>query len=59
MSIKPDEINLWEAVVAGETPRAAGVRLGIDSKRVIGLCEKWARQGNYEYGVSADLGWTT
>ena len=37
--------------------RDLGVQLGIHPKRVAYLCEKWASQGWYEYGVSADLGW--
>lgn len=54
---KPDEMALWAALVAGEWPRTAGPRLGIPSRRVWYLCEKWARQGIYDYGVSCDLGW--
>ena len=57
MTVKPDEAELWAATVAGETPREAGLRLGIPNKRVLYLCEKWARRGVYGYGVSADLGW--
>lgn len=56
--MKPDELALWEAAVAGEWPRIAGLRLGIHPKRIIYLCEKWARQGRYDFGVSPDLGWT-
>jgi hypothetical protein len=55
--IKPDERALWEALRAGEQPRTAGPRLGIAPKRVRYLCEKWARRGIYDYGVSCDLGW--
>lgn len=55
--MRDDEKQLWEALLAGESPRDAGRRLGIPSKRVIYLCEKWSKQGKYEYGVSADLGW--
>jgi len=54
---KPDELALWEAVISGETPRDAGARLGIHPKRVARLCEKWSRRGDYDYGVSVDLGW--
>jgi len=55
--MKPDEAELWAALVAGEKPRYAGRRLGIHRKRVNYLCEKWARQRKYEYGVVCDLGW--
>lgn len=55
--MKSDESKLWEAVVAGERPRDAGQRLGIHPRRVIYLCEKWARRRTYDYGVSPDLGW--
>ena len=57
MSVKPDELALWEAVMAGEFPRDAGRRLGIPPKRVIRLCEKWTDRGDYDYGTSVDLGW--
>lgn len=57
MSVKPDELALWEAVVSGESPRLAGERLGIHPKRVVSLCEKWSRKGDYDYGTSPDLGW--
>ena len=55
--MKPDEQALWDALVAGEWPRDAGRRLGIDRRRVQYLCYKWSRQGKYEWGVSHDLGW--
>lgn len=54
---KPDENKLWEAVLTGKSPRDAGKKLGIHPKRVDSLCEKWARQGKYDYGVCCDLGW--
>lgn len=57
--LKPDELNLWCAVLAGEKPRYAGQRLGIHYKRVCYLCYKWSAKGLYDYGVSCDLGWTT
>ncbi len=53
---RPDELELWAAVKEGETPRAAGARLGIHPKRVRRLCQKWARKGIFTVGVSADLG---
>jgi hypothetical protein len=56
---KADEQALWLATVRGEKPRDAGKQLGIPSKRVVKLCEKWARKGIYDYGVSPDLGWPT
>lgn len=56
---KPDETNLWNALLAGEWPRDAGRRLGIHDKRVTYLCLKWTKQGTYDYGVCADLGWPT
>lgn len=54
---KPDEIALWVLVVWGSTPRAAGRELDIAPKRVLYLCEKWARRRIYNYGVCADVGW--
>lgn len=56
-AIKADEVALWREVVTGSAPRDAGKRLGIPAMRVITLCEKWGRQGKYQWGVSADLGW--
>lgn len=55
--IRDDEKALWARVEAGELPRYAGQALGIPSKRVAYLCEKWSRQGRYNYGVSVDMGW--
>ena len=57
--MKPDELALWEALLAGESPRDAGERLGVPPKRVLYLCHKWADQGDYDYGVAADLGWVS
>ena len=57
---RQDEIELWSAFGDGtthSTPRGAGIALGIPSKRVNYLCEKWARQRRYDYGVCVDLGW--
>ena len=54
---KPDELALWAALEAGEKPREAGTRLGIAPNRVEYLCNKWARQRIYDYGVVHDLGW--
>lgn len=59
MTGRPDEQALWALVAGGESPRDAGKHLGIHPRRVVHLCEKWARQGIYDYGVSADLGWAT
>lgn len=55
--MKDDELELWVAVQAGETPRDAGHRLGIHYKRVQYLCQKWTDQRKYDYGVAVDLGW--
>ena len=55
--IREDETELWQGLVNGEAPRYAGVRLGMSRKRVEYLCEKWARQGKYDFGVVHDLGW--
>lgn len=52
-----DERDLWAAVTAGETPREAGVRLGVHPRRVVALCRKWYRRRIYDYGVIEDLGW--
>lgn len=57
--MKHDERALLDAAIAGERPRYAGQRLGINYKRVKFLCEKWATKGMYDYGVTADLGWVT
>jgi hypothetical protein len=54
---KPDERQLWEAVLSGEWARNAGKRLGIHPKRVQALCEKWSVRRIYSYGVTCDLGW--
>lgn len=54
---KADEHALWAALLEGEQPRDSGRRLGIHPRRVIGICEKWARRGIYDYGVVADRGW--
>ena len=55
----PDERTLWNAVLLGATPREAGRALNMPTKRVLYLCEKWARRGIYDYGVTADLGQPT
>ena len=57
--VRADETALWAALVAGETVRDAGERLGIPPNRVRYLCEKWSRKGVYEWGISHDLGWPT
>lgn len=54
---KPDELALWAALDGDVAPRDAGRALGMHPKRVLAICEKWARKGIYDYGVSADLGW--
>jgi hypothetical protein len=54
---RPDEVALWEALLAGEWPRTAGERLSIPPNRVRYLCEKWSRRRIYNWGVSIDLGW--
>lgn len=56
---RPDELALWHALLAGEKPRYAGRRLGIPRRRVAYLCGKWARHGDYDWGVVIDLGWPT
>lgn len=56
---REDEKALWAALLAGEKPRDAGVRLGIHTRRVEYLCNKWADKGLYEWGVVHDLGWPT
>lgn len=54
---RPDEVALWWMICEDKiTPREAGIRLGMNHKRVWYLCEKWARRGIYDYGVSCDLG---
>jgi hypothetical protein len=59
--MKPDEQLLWESFgeeTPNRTPRDAAIALGtMAPKRLRYLCEKWADQGIYGYGVSCDLGW--
>ena len=57
MLVRQDEVDLWSALEAGEKPRHAGERLGVPPNRVRYLCEKWARQHRYNWGVVVDLGW--
>lgn len=66
MPKRPDEIALWNSFGQGAEPinglyyhwvRDAAQALGIPHKRAEYLCIKWAEQGIYEYGVSAQLGW--
>ena len=54
---KPDEVALWDALIAGEWPRDAGRRLGIPEGRVRYLCHKWGDRGIYDWGTTYDLGW--
>lgn len=59
--VRLDEQALWAAFgTSGEPhrwPRDAARALGIPHGRAEYLCEKWARKGVYDYGVSAQLGW--
>lgn len=60
MPKRPDEIALWDAFGPGapyRRPRDANAELQIPWRRVEYLCNKWADQGVYDYGVAADLGW--
>lgn len=61
MPKRDDEVALWAAFgTNGEPyrwPRDAAVALGIPYGRAEYLCNKWSRQGRYEYGVAAQLGW--
>lgn len=60
MPKRPDEVALWAAFGDGAEhrwPRDAAAALGIPAGRLEYLCNKWADQGIYEYGTSADLGW--
>ena len=61
--MKPDAQALFDRIrqagQGGETPRKIGEDLGIHPKRVARLCEKWERQGLYDWGVTVDLGWRT
>lgn len=59
MPKRPDEVALWAAVRAGESPREAGERLGIPRRRMEYLCDKWSRKGLYDWGVVIDRGWLT
>ena len=57
---RSDEVALWAAFgeeAQHRTPREAGQALDIPAGRVEYLCEKWTRQGVYDYGVACDLGW--
>ena len=55
--IKPDEIALFRAVLETKRWPRDVVPDGMHHKRLWAICEKWARKGFYEYGVSCDLGW--
>jgi len=60
MPIREDERALWEAFgpdAPHRWPRDAAAALGIDRNRMVYLCNKWADQGRYDWGVSCDLGW--
>lgn len=57
MEKRQDEKDLWSALLNGEKPRDAGIRLGIPPRRVEYLCNKWSVKGVYEWGVVYDLGW--
>lgn len=62
MTRRPDEVELWNAFgldAEYHWPREAAAALGIPRGRAEYLCEKWARQGILDYGVSALLGWKT
>jgi hypothetical protein len=52
-----DEEILWAALQQGVWPCQAGARLHMDPERVVEICEAWASEGIYEYGVAADIGW--
>lgn len=56
---QPDEIDLWMAVSTGARPRDAAICLDISRNRTRYLCEKWGRQGIYDWGVCVDIGWLT
>lgn len=56
---RQDETDLWMLVHdCGVKPRNGARIMGMHPKRLLYLCEKWSRQGKYDYGVSADLGWS-
>lgn len=56
---RPDETGLWKLVhECGVKPRHGAGIMGMNHKRLWYLCEKWSRQGKYDYGVSCDLGWS-
>ncbi len=55
---RQDERDLWTALEVGQLPRQARTTLGMPTRRVEYLCEKWARKRIYDYGVSCDLGWS-
>lgn len=54
---RADELALWRAVKAGEYPRKAAERLGINANRAAYLCQKWTDVGIYDYGVNVLAGW--
>ena len=63
--MKPDEAELLRRMKEGMSlprgkrpwPRQIAQEIGMHPKRLWSICEKWARKGFYEYGVSCDLGW--
>ena len=61
--LKDDEKQLLKALANSKEqyPRLRDIAtlLGIPHKRVYYLACKWSSKGNYEWGVSHDLGWLT
>jgi hypothetical protein len=55
---KEDEQSLWSLFPEPyQYPRGAAEAIGMTPRRLLYLCEKWARQRRYEYGCVADMGW--
>lgn len=56
--MKLDEQRFWKLVKEGNgTPRDIVESIGMNEKRALYLCQKWADQGIYDYGVSPLYGW--
>jgi hypothetical protein len=54
---RPDELEFWIWVKAGNYPRKAAELLGMNANRAAYLCQKWTDRHVYDYGVNVLAGW--
>lgn len=54
---RPDELEFWVWVKAGNYPRKAAELLGMNANRAAYLCQKWTDRHVYNYGVNVLAGW--